>query len=306
MSVDSFIQTRLSVDTTSEHSSQPLSHPSLSASSDPVTDPRWQMVLPAGPGAEHAFLKSIASELTESDRQFIPPPTSSASAMYRSLAGTPGPSRALSDVEDQSSSGSRRHSMLRNRLKHGKTNSSIKAPSRSNPNQNPNSNPSLPSGNSSHATTYSGDTRSTPTLSSSLSTKRSAVSSSGHSSSIPPQTHSSQTPPIPQSPSNPQPYTRRANTAGHISVTQQRARTMSLGGGVNGASSSATGSTSSQPQAGILRLATDELQAPSDSEYCVAFVGSKGCGKSQLIRKVIKSYPTLETTVFHSADTLGE
>jgi hypothetical protein len=328
MSVDSFIQTRLSVDTTSDHSNQPLLHPSLSASSDPVTDPRWQMVLPTGPGAEHAFLESIRSELTDTDRQFISsPPSTSASGPPRALGALPGPSRALSDAEDPSSSagGFRRHSMLRNRLKHVKANSSmIKAHSRSNPTQpqaqnqnsssssnlNQNTVSSLSSASSHHANNYSSDSR--------FSTRRPAVSSSGNpSSSIPPQSHSSQTPPLPTSPSNPQTQTltqsRRANAPGHISVTQQRVRTMSLGGGGGGASTSvssstATGSTSDRdhPHLGSLRLATDELPTPNDPEYCVAFVGSKGCGKSHLIRKVIKSYPTLETTTIHSAETGGE
>lgn len=253
MSVDSFIQARVSVDTSSEHSSLPNVH---GRPSDPAIDPRWQLDVAGG---ETAYLKSIASELGEGERTFIAAPEEASSR-------APSSSRTMSDVEDVSAGGSRRHSVLRARLKSGKGSNTITTPrastavSRSNP---------LVHGFN--------DPRSSVSISSTLSTGRKSIAQNPSPSPGQPPTMSS---------------SRRGSGPGQSHV--ERPRTQSFG---------TNGPPTASP--GPLKLMTD-LGSPDDSEYAIAIIGSKGCGKSSLIRKAIKPYPVVEHSSVQIGDHTGE
>ncbi|KAG8803705.1 hypothetical protein FRC16_003649 [Serendipita sp. 398] len=311
MSVDSFIQSRVSVDTTSEHSSNPHGHlHSQLKSNEPAIDPRWGMVL-QNPAAEHAFFESIAGELSDSDRAALFASSSGQAKQNSHQQGGSLPSRALSDAEDgPSSSGTRRQSMLRAKLKHGRNFTPLNRPQQPPPpsasggfaapnaaSYQPGSSISIPSG----GTRTTNDTRAgslssiPPDSLATAATRRPAVSSSG----MPPLPVSTST--LPQLTSS---DPRKGNAQGSTIVT--RTRTFSLGGNANPSSSSAAAvataaavsGTSHPPTAPPLRLATGDTQVQSseEPEYCIAVVGSKGCGKSALIRKIVKSYQNIRYT----------
>ncbi|KAG8833059.1 hypothetical protein FRC17_000064, partial [Serendipita sp. 399] len=301
MSVDSFIQSRVSVDTTSDHSSTPHGHMhSQLRSNDPAIDPRWGMVL-QNPAAEHAFFESIAGELSETDRAALNASSPGSAKQTMHQHGGSIPSRALSDAEDgQSSIGTRRHSMLRTKIKHGRNFTPLNRPQQqppppasggfpapNDPSHQPGDSVSFSSG----GTRTTSDTRagslssiphdSVPTAA----TRRPAVSSSG----VPPL-------PIPTStlPRAPQPTSlesHRVNAQGPTMAS--RTRTFSLGGPASSSSAAAAASaTGHPPTAPSLRLATGDVQVQSSEEpdYCIAVVGAKGCGKSALTRKIVKSF----------------
>jgi hypothetical protein len=320
--VDSFIQSRISVDTSGERPSpSPFLHSTL-RNPDPAIDPRWDIAV----SKPHEYLESIAGELNETDRQVVLAPAPS-SFPYSSQPPR-YMTRAVSDAEDDhGSTGSNKRMSIRNRFypnKHTKNSSSANRQLQSS---------SMTASGSSGGPTYSQaggsnsssnlDARSGPSSTSytsqSMNSRRPAVSSAGtpavplptpvHLPSSTPSTGTLGTTPGgsisgPSSSSTSAIHNsmaRRANAPGPISV-QHRQRTQSLGG--TGVSSSATNIPATAPP---LRLVTDEaFPLSEDSEYCIAVVGSKGCGKSSLLRKIIKTYPIVENTTFRIGDSNGE
>lgn len=314
MSVDSFIQQRISLDasSTSEHSSTATTphratfriHQSGSGSGsalnnagttpEPAVDPRWQMAPPGGADAQHAFFRSIESELPETDRIAIHHATQSSS-------------RQQQLQQEATASTAKRHSVLR-----GKAKQLAKLPIGGNGVSNsspPVSGTGYPEGGRAASTSIS-------------STRRPAVSSAGNSL---PQTSSSSSN---LSSSSVGATTtgangRRANPPGPINVNTTRARTYSLGGSTSSANNSVgattgngtpAGSGSYPPPPAPLRLATDHPMSPlgegdgqeDTSEYCIAIVGSRGCGKTMLVRKIVKRYTIVETRELIIGGTIGQ
>ena len=305
MSVDSFIQPRASIDS-SDHSSSPHAHlrtPLKSA--EPALDPRWNMSL-TNAAERHAYLESIAGELPEIDRRVV---TASGVAQPTGSRQASSASRALSDSEDgQSGGGARRTSIIRNRLMHGRNMGSLNRVPGSSQGGGA-SGPAVPSLVGSGSGTYplSNDTRAGSSSSSiaTVPTRRPAVSSAGinATASFPHASSSSTTTPVPypQHPTSPPPEFRRANAPGPISVSRQR--TTSIGG--TAMPSPGLQSSHTNPP---LRLATGDtlVQSIDDPEYCIAFVGARGCGKSTAIRKIIKGYtPHSKMRLLQAADFTG-
>ena len=322
MSVDSFIQQRISLDTSSasEHSSAatsshrlPFRNPQSSNASalravtgpgggEPAVDPRWQMALPGGADAQHAFFRSIESELPEADRI----------AIHHGSAASPTPAQGgqqQSPLQPQQEVGtSKRHSILR-----GKPKQVTKLPI------GPGGGGGLSNASASTLASVSstgyGDLGRAASTSIS-STRRPATSSAGIS--LP--SSSSSTNLASTSMSSTTAAARRVNAPGPINVINARTRTYSLGGsnGTNNANvppaTPPAGANTHQPQP-PLRLATGDgltfIQGESDaqedtSEYCIAIIGSKGCGKTMLIRKVIKRYTIVDTRTFTVGDVVGK
>lgn len=337
MSVDSFIQQRISLDasSTSEHTSSAATtphratfrlhqlssnNPSLvgSGTPEPAVDPRWQMAPPNNADAQHAFFKSIESELPETDRIAIQHASASRQQQLlqqEAAAGGGGPTK--------------RHSVLR-----GKTKQLTKLPIgvasgavgsggvlNASASSIPGTTTGYPEGGRAASTSIS-------------STRRPAVFSSG--SSAPPQQQihsagSSSSGHLPSTstsgPSTANSLGRRANAPGPINVANNvRTRTHSLGGGSTssaGASSTAGNATAvasgssyaqAHPLLPPLRLATDHGMSPvgeapdtaieDTSEYCIAIIGSQGCGKSMLVKKIVKRYTVVEQITFNVGDSV--
>jgi hypothetical protein len=317
MSVDSFIQQRISLDasSTSEHSSaattphrttfrnpQPLNSSGLSTVTgpggiEPAVDPRWQMALPGGADAQHAFLKSIESELPETDRI----------AIYHGSGTSSTPGHGQQGQHQQEVEASKRHSMLR-----GKSKQAAKLAMGPAPGDVLNASASTIS---SSASAGYGELGRAVSISLS-STRRLAVSSAG--APLP----SSSNPPAASVLSSTTPTARRANPPGPINIATTRARTYSLGGsnGTNSAAAPGIAPTANSngsapyPPPPPLRLATSDhpisAQTEGDaqedtSEYCIAIVGALGCGKTMLIKKVIKRYTIVDSRTFHVGDAVG-
>ncbi|CAG7847101.1 SubName: Full=Uncharacterized protein {ECO:0000313/EMBL:CCA69114.1} [Serendipita indica DSM 11827] len=303
MSVDSFIQPRASVDS-SEHSSAPHAHlrtPLRSA--DPALDPRWNMSL-TNAAERHAYLESIAGELPEIDRRVL---TASAGTPPSGSHHPPSASRALSDTEDgHGGGGTRRTSMLRNRLMQGRNLGSLnRAPGGSQGGGS--SAPTVPPlvGSGSGAYPLSNDARagsSSSSVTTVPTTRRLAVSSAGTNptASFPHAPSASYPQQIPL-PTSPPPEPRRANAPGPITVSRQR--TTSIAGAAM-PSPGFQASHTSQPLQ-LLTTRDSNVQPINDPEYCLAFVGAKGCGKSTLIRKIIKNYNLADTSVIQVAGSTG-
>jgi hypothetical protein len=224
------------------------SRPSTSkATTDMAIDPRWNADVPKD---KSQYFQSIASELDKTEIRFLPDP------LAPSAVPMVGGSRNVSDHEDAKSSAGRRSSMLKGRIKPGKTppravsngrqqsvtdtpiprtpsSSSISATA------NPNRRPAMP------VAPVPGGSRST---SSGLDRQRSI---SMTASSAPQPSHASRLP-------LPPPLTM---PAGFVTAIPP---------------------TSSVPD-------------PADGEWIgIAFVGAKGSGKSVAIRKTIKHQTTCD------------